>query len=39
MVKEAGLRWTLVGHSERRALHKEDNATVAQKAAAALVRL
>ena len=38
MLHELGCRYTLVGHSERRALHKESDALVAQKAQAALAR-
>ena len=34
MLKDAGARYVIVGHSERRADHGEDNATVAAKAAA-----
>ena len=36
MLREFGCRYVLVGHSERRALFGEDNATVAAKAQAAL---
>ena len=38
MLNELGCRYTLVGHSERRALHNESDALVAQKAQAALAR-
>jgi triosephosphate isomerase len=38
MLAEFGCRWTLVGHSERRALHGESDALVADKAQAALAR-
>jgi triosephosphate isomerase len=36
MVHDAGARWTLVGHSERRQLHGESDELVARKFAAAL---
>ncbi|MBL8536301.1 MAG: triose-phosphate isomerase [Hyphomonadaceae bacterium] len=36
MLKDAGARYVIVGHSERRALHGEGNALVRQKADAAL---
>ncbi|WAT18436.1 triose-phosphate isomerase [Aurantiacibacter sp. MUD11] len=36
MVKDAGAGFTIVGHSERRADHKESNALVKQKAEAAI---
>lgn len=36
MLKEFGCRYVIVGHSERRTLHKESNETVAQKALRAL---
>lgn len=36
MLQELGCRWVIVGHSERRALHGETDALVAQKAQAAL---
>jgi triosephosphate isomerase len=36
MLRELGCRYALVGHSERRALHGETDALVAQKAQAAL---
>jgi len=36
MLLDAGARFTIVGHSERRALHGEDDATVRTKAEAAL---
>jgi len=36
MVKESGIHWTLVGHSERRQHHGESDKLIAQKAAAAL---
>jgi triosephosphate isomerase len=36
MVRDAGARLVILGHSERRALHGEDDALVARKAAAAL---
>ncbi|WP_322348709.1 triose-phosphate isomerase [Orrella marina] len=36
MLAEFGCRWVLVGHSERRSLHGESDAEVADKAAAAL---
>ena len=36
MLAECGCRYTLVGHSERRALHGESDVLVAQKAQAAL---
>lgn len=36
MLADFGTAWTLVGHSERRALHGEDDALVAHKAQAAL---
>lgn len=36
MVKDAGASFTIVGHSERRADHKESNALVKEKAEAAL---
>ncbi|MBU6268071.1 MAG: triose-phosphate isomerase [Sphingomonadales bacterium] len=36
MLLDAGARFTIVGHSERRALHAEDDATVQAKADAAL---
>ncbi|HYM29795.1 MAG TPA: triose-phosphate isomerase [Candidatus Cybelea sp.] len=35
MLKDAGATYVIVGHSERRANHREDNATVREKAAAA----
>jgi triosephosphate isomerase len=35
MLKEFGCRYVIVGHSERRALHAEDNALVARKMQAA----
>ena len=35
MLKDAGARWTIVGHSERRQYHHESDETVAAKAAAA----
>jgi triosephosphate isomerase len=38
MLAEAGCRYTLVGHSERRAYHAEMDALVAQKAQTALSR-
>lgn len=38
MLAELGCRYTLVGHSERRALHKESDELVAAKAQAALAR-
>ncbi len=38
MLHELGCRYTLVGHSERRALHAESDLLVAQKAQAALAR-
>jgi triosephosphate isomerase (TIM) len=38
MLHELGCRYTLVGHSERRAYHAESDALVAQKAQAALGR-
>lgn len=38
MLAECGCRYTLVGHSERRALHAESDAVVAAKAQAALAR-
>ena len=38
MLQELGCRYTLVGHSERRAYHAESDALVAQKAQAALAR-
>ena len=38
MLQEAGCRYTLVGHSERRAYHAESDALVARKAQAALAR-
>jgi triosephosphate isomerase len=38
MLAECGCRYTLVGHSERRALHHESDALVAAKAQAALAR-
>ncbi len=38
MLAEAGCRYTLVGHSERRALHAESDLLVAQKAKIALTR-
>jgi triosephosphate isomerase (TIM) len=38
MLHELGCRYTLVGHSERRALHGESDAVVAAKAQAALGR-
>ena len=38
MLAECGCRYTLVGHSERRALHGESDLLVAQKAQAALAR-
>lgn len=36
MVKDAGASFTIIGHSERRADHKESNALVKEKAEAAL---
>jgi len=36
MLADVGCRWVIVGHSERRQLHGESDATVAAKAAAAL---
>jgi triosephosphate isomerase (TIM) len=36
MLTDFGCRWVLVGHSERRTLHAESDAVVAQKALAAL---
>ena len=36
MLGEFGCRYVIVGHSERRAYHREDNAVVGQKAARAL---
>ncbi|MCC6186746.1 MAG: triose-phosphate isomerase [Chitinophagaceae bacterium] len=36
MLKDAGVRYTLVGHSERRAFNSEDNALLAKKTSAAL---
>jgi glyceraldehyde 3-phosphate dehydrogenase len=36
MLKDAGIGWTLVGHSERRTLHAESAEAVGKKAAAAL---
>ncbi len=38
MLAECGCRYTLVGHSERRAYHAESDALVASKAQAALAR-
>jgi triosephosphate isomerase len=38
MLAECGCRYTLVGHSERRAIHGESEALVAAKAQAALAR-
>ena len=38
MLAEFGCRYVLVGHSERRALHGESDALVAEKAQAALAR-
>jgi triosephosphate isomerase len=38
MLAECGCRYTLVGHSERRALHQESDALVADKAKALLAR-
>jgi triosephosphate isomerase len=38
MLQEQGCRYTLVGHSERRAYHAESDALVARKAQAALAR-
>ena len=38
MLAECGCRYTLVGHSERRAYHAESDALVAQKAQAALAK-
>jgi len=38
MLVEFGCRYVIVGHSERRALHGEDDASVAHKAKAALAR-
>ncbi len=38
MLAEFGCRYVLVGHSERRALHHESDAVVADKAKAALAR-
>ena len=36
MLAKLGCRWVIVGHSERREMHGEDNALVAKKAKAAL---
>lgn len=36
MLREIGCRWAIIGHSERRALYGEDDATVAAKAARAI---
>jgi triosephosphate isomerase (TIM) len=36
MLKDLGIHWTLVGHSERRALFNETDAVVAKKTARAL---
>ena len=36
MLYDLGARWVLVGHSERRSLHSEDNVVVARKLVAAL---
>jgi len=36
MLQDLGCRYAIVGHSERRTLHGEDDATVARKAAAAI---
>ena len=36
MLRDLGARWVLVGHSERRQYHAEDDQLVARKAAAAL---
>src|SRR6185312_2555253 len=36
MLAEFGCRYVIVGHSERRAYHREDSALVAQKALAVL---
>lgn len=36
MLLDVGCRWVIVGHSERRQLHGEDNTLVAAKSAAAL---
>ena len=36
MVREAGARWVIIGHSERRTLFGETNATVNKKARAAI---
>ena len=36
MLVDVGCRWVIIGHSERRQLHGESDATVAAKAAAAL---
>ena len=38
MLAECGCRYTIVGHSERRAYHGENDALVAQKAQAAVAR-
>jgi glyceraldehyde 3-phosphate dehydrogenase len=38
MVKDAGLSWTLTGHSERRSIHGESSEHVAEKTAAALAK-
>jgi hypothetical protein len=38
MLAECGCRYTLVGHSERRAIHGESDTLVAAKAQAALAR-
>jgi triosephosphate isomerase (TIM) len=38
MLREQGCRYTLVGHSERRAYHAESDTLVAQKAQAALAK-
>lgn len=36
LIKDVGIKWTLVGHSERRSLHGETSAQVAAKTKAAL---
>lgn len=36
MLRDLGCQWAIVGHSERRSLHAEDDALVARKAQAAL---
>jgi len=38
MLADCGCRWTLVGHSERRARHQESDELVARKAQASLAR-